>query len=193
MTTETTTDMITAEEAEKLLDGTTPGLTDHCLYHCGKRVAECPCMRDLAAKHALATAAPDLARTVIALHAQLADAQAAQAMVRDRAEKAEAERVSEWNKRRDADSSRNVARAACDTMRADRDRLAAANAVLEAKVAGLVEAVKPFDAVGGTLFSKNWNMSDIVFDGGPMRSDCLFFEDFLNLRAALATQEAGTC
>ena len=192
MTTETTTDMITAEEAEKLLDGTTPGLTDHCLYHCGKRVAECPCMRDLAAKHALATAAPDLARTVIALHAQLADAQAAQAMVRDRAEKAEAERVSEWNKRRDADSSRNVARAACDTMRADRDRLAAANAVLEAKVAGLVEAVKPFDAVGGTLFSKNWNMSDIVFDGGPMRSDCLFFEDFLNLRAALATQEAGT-
>ena len=75
---------------------------------------------------------------------------------------------------------------------ADRDRLAAANAVLEAKVAGLVEAVKPFDAVGGTLFSKNWNMSDIVFDGGPMRSDCLFFEDFLNLRAALATQEAGT-
>ena len=55
-----------------------------------------------------------------------------------------------------------------------------------------MEAVKPFDAVGGTLFSKNWNMSDIVFDGGPMRSDCLFFEDFLNLRAALATQEAGT-
>jgi len=75
----------------------------------------------------------------------------------------------------------------------ERDTLAAANAVLEAKVAGLVDAVKPFDAVGGTLFSKNWNMSDIVFDGGPMRSDCLFFEDFLNLRAALATQEAGTC
>jgi len=53
-------------------------------------------------------------------------------------------------------------------------------------LAALREAVKPFDSVGGVLFSKNWNASDIVFDGGPMRSDCLFFEDFLNLRAALA-------
>jgi len=185
------TDLITAEEAQKLLDHY--GLPTDC--DCDDedcvKCSHYPTFQERASKK-LKEISPNLARTVIALHAQLADAQAAQAMVRDRAEKAEAERVSEWNKRRDADSSRNVARAACDTMRADRDRLAAANAVLEAKVAGLVEAVKPFDAVGGTLFSKNWNMSDIVFDGGPMRSDCLFFEDFLNLRAALATQEAGT-
>ncbi len=34
---------------------------------------------------------------------------------------AEAERVAEWNRRRDADGSRDVARAACDAMRAERD------------------------------------------------------------------------
>ena len=56
MTTETTTDLITAEEAEKLLDECDG---DDCLT----------C---------------EYARTVIALHAQLADAQAAQAMVVER-------------------------------------------------------------------------------------------------------------
>ena len=120
----------------------------------------------------------------IALHAQLADAQAAQALVVER----DAAREALMN----AGVALHVSKREVAETKAERDRLAAANAVLEAKVAGLVEAVKPFDAVGGTLFSKNWNMSDIVFDGGPMRSDCLFFEDFLNLRAALATQEAGT-
>jgi hypothetical protein len=114
-------DMITAEEAGKLLDGATPGLVDHCLYHSGKRMAECPCMRDLAAKGALNDAAPDLARTVIALHA-------------------------------------------------DRDRLAAANAALEATLARLVGAlvdqndllrsamqIAKREGVEGQVASTNWD------------------------------------
>jgi hypothetical protein len=84
------------------------------------------------------------------LRAELAqardDAQAAVA----RAEKAEQERVTEWNRRRDAEGSRNAAFAACDTMRAERDRLAAANVALEAKLARLVGSrdavrVKPLE------------------------------------------------
>ena len=58
------TDLITAEEAEKLLADHEAGL--------------------LVGVKACKDAAPDLARTVIALHAQLADAQAAQAMVVER-------------------------------------------------------------------------------------------------------------
>ena len=57
--------LLTKQEIEALLDGTAPGLVDHCLYHCGKRLAECPCMRDLAAKGALTDAAPNLARTAL--------------------------------------------------------------------------------------------------------------------------------
>ena len=74
-----------------------------------------------------------------------------------------------------------------DEVVVDRDRLAAA----QRREAELREALKPFDSVGGTLFSKNWNAGDIVFDGGSMRSDCLFFEDFLNLRAALSNNGRG--
>lgn len=55
------------------------------------------------------------------------------AKLRERAEKAEQERVAEWNRRRDADGSRDAARAACDTMRAERDTLAAENASLKAR------------------------------------------------------------
>jgi len=285
------TDLITAEEAEKLLDHY--GLPTDCDCNdedCVK-CSHYPTFQERASKK-LKEISPDLARTVIALHAQLADAQAAQAMVVERCAefverqgtwmqehnlvgngydlvqqgkclralapidgfalvqelRAGVERLNRW-RAEEGEKIKRQAKALTDLTKhcqrieaenaglarkigkvqrgdgdhsqiadleakvinqrnelanlrardgrlaelaADRYRLAAANAVLEAKVAGLVEAVKPFDAVGGTLFSKNWNMSDIVFDGGPMRSDCLFFEDFLNLRAALATQEAGT-
>lgn len=103
--------------------------------------------------------------------------------LRDRAEKAEAERVSEWNKRRDADSSCNVARAACDTMRAERDRLAAANAVLEAKGAELEGALR--NLVG----------PDCMYDGRNIVITAVSHGDAIRLvadaRAALATQEAG--
>ena len=39
----------------------------------------------------------------------------------ERLDAAEAERVTEWNRRRDAQASRDVARAACDAMRMERD------------------------------------------------------------------------
>lgn len=77
--------LLTKQEIEALLDGTAPGLVDHCLYHCGKRLAECPCMRDLAAKGALTDAAPNLARTALDALARLEDAEAAQALVVERA------------------------------------------------------------------------------------------------------------
>lgn len=69
------------------------------------------------------------------------------AELRERAEKAEQERVAEWNRRRDADGSRDAARAACDTMRAERDTLAAelAQADLRAKNAymrGLLDSAQ---------------------------------------------------
>lgn len=69
-----------------------------------------------------------------------ADAEAAQALLVERAKKAEEDRVSEWNKRRDADGSRDAARAACDSMRAERDDLRARLATAEGQVAALTEA-----------------------------------------------------
>ena len=70
-------------------------------------------MDDLAAEQSTPPITPD------------ADTAAELAKLRERAEKAEQERVAEWNRRRDADGSRDAARAACDTMRAERDTLAA--------------------------------------------------------------------
>ena len=68
------------------------------------------------------------------------------AKLRERAEKAEQERVAEWNRRRDADGSRDAARAACDTMRAERDTLAAspevAKRVADAEARGMERAAE---------------------------------------------------
>ena len=44
----------------------------------------------------------------------------------ERAEKAEAERVAEWNRRREAEASRDLEKAVCATIKAERDRLLAA-------------------------------------------------------------------
>ena len=175
----------------------------------------------------LAAAAPDLARTVIALHAQLADAQAAQAMVVERAAdmiednvrhakglgreiwampdlraladadglalvqalRAERDRVAAINVKHCesvntllVDGARLEDRA--KSAEADRDRLAAANAVLEAKVAGLVEALR--NLVG----------PDCMYDGRNIIITAVNHGDAIRLvaeaRAALATQEAGT-
>lgn len=103
------TSMITAEAAKKLLDGTTPGPWaadgdpwNRIIWSSAEnRVCFMAHSNGLNDDQDMATsrlvaAAPDLARTVIALHAQLAE----------------------------------------------RDRLAAANAVLEAKVAWLVRALE---------------------------------------------------
>ena len=46
--------------------------------------------------------------------------------LQERAEKAEAERIAEWNKRRDAESSLVLEKAVCLTAEAERDRLRAA-------------------------------------------------------------------
>ena len=199
------TDLITAEEAKKLLDGTTPGpwdwdTGDGTIYMADGDVSPRIATIDWDNTDAdqgyadaeLIAAAPDLARTVIALHAQPADAKAAQAMVRDRAEKAEAERVSEWNKRRDADSSRNVARAACDTMRAERDRLAAANAVLEAKVAGLRDFVDDFAKakIDALRYSPPYGSSP-EDEPDPVVDAKTVWAWQADAKAALATQEAG--
>ncbi len=93
------TDLITAEEAEKLLDGSTPGPWEWTTGRFSNNPYLSPNILLLAfdgggpdgvdpndaANARLIAAAPDLARSVIALHAQLADAQAAQAMVVDMA------------------------------------------------------------------------------------------------------------
>lgn len=88
------TDLITADEATKLLDGATPGPWEAdgdpwnriiwssaenrvCFMAHSNGLDDA---RDIATSNLIA-AAPDLARTVIALHAQLADAQAAVALV----------------------------------------------------------------------------------------------------------------
>ena len=90
-------DLITADEATKLLDEATPGPWEAdgdpwnriiwssaenrvCFMAHSNGLDDA---RDIATSN-LVAAAPDLARTVIALHAQLADAQAAQAMVAER-------------------------------------------------------------------------------------------------------------
>lgn len=78
------TDLITAEEAQKLLDEVAQNPPRICMAWCGKAKEECDCYKAALPRDALNNAAPDLARTVIALHAQLADAQAAQAMVVER-------------------------------------------------------------------------------------------------------------
>ncbi len=70
------TDLITAEEAEKLLDHY--GLPTDCDCNdedCVK-CSHYPTLQERASKK-LKEISPDLARTIIALHAQLADAQAA--------------------------------------------------------------------------------------------------------------------
>lgn len=195
-------DMITAEEAEKHLDDflALPGY-----------LSEAITVGDLASRREEALrryqgCAPALARTVIALHAQLADAKVAQAMVVERAAEecdAEAsaaremrnefpqhtsvslETVERWFRNRadairalaDTDGlalvqslraeARESAMQALASMgqaqeayeaqlkaEADRDRLAAANAALEAKLARLVGAAEPFEPGGfnGDIF-----------------------------------------
>ena len=187
------TDLITAEEAEKLLDG--PLLTGLVNEHRalllqaigtddadamayskdGKPIRR---VREITspAKQA-AEVIGNLARTVIALHAQLADAQAAQAMVVERCAEF-VERQGTWMQEHnlvgngydlvqqgkclralapiDGFALVQELRAESETRHqlhleqvritnewiADRDRIAAANAALEARVAGLVEAAE---------------------------------------------------
>ena len=160
MTTETMTDLTTAEEAKKLAEDcrlAAKVLADTHTFPTGQAVLA------------------EAARTVIALHAQLADAQAAQAMVVERAA-AKADRGhGTYCRARGRDPEKYVSafylmareirdlapidglalvrelRAEIETRHqlhleqvritnewiAERDRLAAANAALEAKVAGL--------------------------------------------------------
>ncbi len=202
------TDLITAEDAKKLLDECD---SDGCLT----------C---------------EYARSVIALHAQLADAQAAQAMavgrcaeeaVRTTAADGQRNIKDQWRAeigeevasairdlapidglalvrelRAERDAASAVAataygasldweqilkddalwqaqddiaksRVACMAAEADRDRLAAANAALEAKVAGLAEALKKADTA----------LSDEGYRETQWPRP--------QIRAALATQEAG--
>lgn len=187
------TDLITAEEAEKLLDG--PLLTGLVNEHRalllqaigtddadamayskdGKPIRR---VREITspAKQA-AEVIGNLARTVIALHAQLADAQAAQAMVVEKAASI-VDGIADQNRDNAIQATNSDLRYAARTILAlapidglalvqelraesetrhqlhleqvritnewiaDRDRIAAANAALEAKVAGLAEAAE---------------------------------------------------
>ena len=178
----------------------------------------------------------ETARTVIALHAQLADAKAAQAMVVERAvgvakrhrskvqineplwhdgqdwasdriaeaiealadtdgmalvqalraERDEAKRLMEMRHREmlAADELMRKHQRRADKAEADRDRLAAANAVLEARVAELEGALR--NLVG----------PDCMYDGRNIVITAVSHGDAIRLvadaRAALATQEAGT-
>ena len=243
------TDLITAEEAKKLLDGTTPGPwraegdpwsrivwssaeNRVCFMAHSNGLDDA---RDVATSN-LVAAAPDLARTVIALHAQLADAKAAQAMVVERAvgvakrhrskvqineplwhdgqdwasdriaeaiealadtdgmalvqalraERDEAKRLMEMRHREmlAADELMRKHQRRADKAEADRDRLAAANAVLEARVAELEGALRD---LGGPV---------CMYDGRNIVITAVSHGDAIRLvadaRAALATQEAGT-
>lgn len=67
----------------------------------------------------------------------------------------------------------------------DYKRLLDAIEAAEAERDRLREALKPFDSVAGVLFARNYNASDAIFDSGASKHDCLFFADFLALRAAL--------
>ena len=244
------TDLITAEEAEKLLDGSTPGPWEWTTGRFSNNPYLSPNILLLAfdgggpdgvdpndaANARLIAAAPDLARSVIALHAQLADAQAAQAMavgrcaeeaVRTTAADGQRNIKDQWRAeigeevasairdlapidglalvrelRAERDAASAVAataygasldweqilkddalwqaqddiaksRVACMAAEADRDRLAAANAALEAKVAGLAEALKKADTA----------LSDEGYRETQWPRP--------QIRAALATQEAG--
>lgn len=76
---------------------------------------------------------------------------------------------------------------------AERDRLAAANAVLEAKVAGLVEALKPFSDAWGVAFGKR---PEVVagLSLGELSALAQYHVPataFRAARAALATQEGN--
>lgn len=84
--------LLTKQEIEALLDGTTPGpweldgVRPHTAHVWPVDGCDDPITGEIDIDNAhLIAAAPDLARTVIALHAQLADAKAAQAMVVERA------------------------------------------------------------------------------------------------------------
>ena len=61
--------LITAEEAGKLLDEVAQNQPRVCLAWCLKSAEDCLCYKAKIAEGALYSAAPDLARTVIALHA----------------------------------------------------------------------------------------------------------------------------
>lgn len=203
MTTETTTDLTAAEEAKKLLDQGSQ------LYNNAKHY---PPLQDRCA---------DLARTVIALHAQLADAQAAQAMVVERCadEVAEIFRLN-WIKK--GIVKRRLLRSLADPtgvallaeLRAERDawkRLAVAGeltarnlaiveaerdaiAALEAKVAGLVKNLR--------WIKDRLPLPPIAIEKREERQARGDYEaqEWLDAmydaascaRAALATQEAGT-
>lgn len=233
------TDLITAEEAKKLLDGTTPGpwdwdTGDGTIYMADGDVSPRIATIDWDNTDAdqgyadaeLIAAAPDLARTVIALHAQLADAKAAQAMVVERAvgvakrhrskvqineplwhdgqdwasdriaeaiealadtdgmalvqalraERDEAKRLMEMRHREmlAADELMRKHQRRADKAEADRDRLAAANAALEARLAN---GMKWCDLMDGPV-------SKSQFVNGQATAA-------QQIRAALATQEAG--
>lgn len=62
-------DLITAEEAGKLLDEVAQNQPKVCMAWCLKSAEDCLCYKAKIAEGALYNAAPDLARTVIALHA----------------------------------------------------------------------------------------------------------------------------
>lgn len=62
-------DLITAEDAWKLLDEVAQNQPRVCLAWCLKSAEDCLCYKAKIAEGALYKAAPDLARTVIALHA----------------------------------------------------------------------------------------------------------------------------
>jgi hypothetical protein len=152
------TDLITAEEATKLL--TREGdYTDQTL--------DC--------------ASENLARTVIALHAQLADTDGL-ALVRElRAEIASSNKLLTNEARA---SLERLERA--ETAEAERDRLAAANAVLEAKVAGLELIKAAYEELVATVRGECPSLINDDSGGSQVLINLVIEAD-----AALATQEVG--
>ena len=118
-----------------------------------------------------------------------------QHLIRDLAPPAGVAKLAELRAERDGwrEGSR-VQAMASESLRAERDRLAAANAVLEAKVAGLRDFVDDFaKAKIDALRSSPPYGSSPEDDPDPVVDAETVWAWQADAKAALATQEAGTC
>ena len=74
----------------------------------------------------------------------------------ERAEKAEAERVAEWNKRREAEASRDLEKAVCATFKAERDALRAHPYLPAEEIAAIERGNRRWHGEYDTTVSVRW-------------------------------------
>jgi len=59
---------------------------------------------------------------------------------------------------------------------------------IKAEVEQLRRALEPFSNAAGEFFAQNGEKGDLIYEGGEMRSDCIFGEDLFTARQALKGQ-----